>query len=276
MWLYNVSWKRPPDFGEDSGTGVYGFTEDAVEYPVFPPFSWLAENLILPNFTPFGWAVLIVETALAVLLLTGAFVRLAALVGIGQALAIGLSVAQTPGEWPWAYWLMIGVHVLLLFSAAGKVLAVDAVRGRSTGDDRTMLALAWGGVVTVAALVAVVGSLGDDPLTTSGAALGGPGLSISLGNYNVVGAVALLVAGGALLAAALTRQATLALLATVVGVVSAATLYAQLGFSGPWLGGTNTSAAFFLCAATIGWVIARTGDASAVDPVPPTRDSAPR
>jgi len=68
LWLYNVSWKRPPDFGEDSGTGLYGFTQLAVENPVFPPYSWVVENVVLPNFLAFGWMVLVVETLLAVLL----------------------------------------------------------------------------------------------------------------------------------------------------------------------------------------------------------------
>jgi hypothetical protein len=26
LWLYNVSWKRPPDFGQDAGNGLYKFT----------------------------------------------------------------------------------------------------------------------------------------------------------------------------------------------------------------------------------------------------------
>ena len=69
LWLYNVSWKRAPDFGQDAGNGLYRFTKDAVENPVFPPYSWLVEHLILPNFGAFGWMVLLSETALAVLLL---------------------------------------------------------------------------------------------------------------------------------------------------------------------------------------------------------------
>lgn len=256
LWLYNVSWKRPPDFGQDFGNGLYGFTQDAVEHPVFGPFSWVVEHVVLPNFTVFGWSVLVVETALAVCLLTGAYVRLAALVGIAQSLAIGLSVAQTPGEWPWSYWMMVGIHVVILFGAAGRVLAVDAVRARlGRGEDpRRQLLMAWGGVAVIAAIVAIVLSLGDDALTTSGAALGGPGLSISLGSYNLLGAAALLGAGLALpVAAAAPERRWVALVALVIGVGSAGLLHAQLGFTDPWLGGTATSAAFFLCLATVGW-----------------------
>ncbi|MGA8852213.1 MAG: hypothetical protein WB508_10900 [Aeromicrobium sp.] len=259
MWLYNVSWKRPPSFGQESGKGVFGFTTDAVDHPVFPPFSWLVEHVVLPNFTAFGWSVLVVETGLAVALLTGAYVRLAALVGIAQSLAIGLSVAQTPGEWPWSYWLMVGVHVALVFSAAGTVLAVDSLRA-DRGRSWRSLALGWGVVVSVAAVSALTMSLGEDPLDSSGARLGGPGLSIGLGSYNVLGSVLLLVCGLSLLAAALISVRACALVATVAGAGAAIVLYAQSASSDSVLGGTNTSAAFFGSVAVVGvavWSIGR-------------------
>lgn len=94
IWLYNVVWKVPPDFGERGRRDLYHFTHLAVEHPVFTPFSWVIEHAVLPYFTAFGWGVLFAESALAVLLLTGTAVRLAALIGIGQSVAIGLSVAD--------------------------------------------------------------------------------------------------------------------------------------------------------------------------------------
>lgn len=102
LWLYNVSWKRAPDFGQDAGNGLFKFTSYAVSHPVLAPYSWVVEHLILPVFTPFGWLVLIAETTLAVLLLTGAWVRLAAAIGVAQSIAIALSVAYAPHEWPWS------------------------------------------------------------------------------------------------------------------------------------------------------------------------------
>lgn len=256
LWLYNVAWKRPPDFGQQSGKSVYGFAKDAVDHPVLPPFSWVIEHVVLPNFTAFGWGVLIVETALAVLLLTGAFVRLAALIGIAQALAIGLCVAATPGEWPWSYWLLIGVHVMLLFSAAGSVLAIDALR---SGHDRPrrirILALVWGAVASVEATIVLIRSFGDGLFTASGAQFGGPGLSFGLGTYNLAGSLVLLVCGVALLAAALTSNYAMALVAAVLGLAATVLLHAQIGYADSVLGGTNTSAAFFLSVAVIGVVV---------------------
>ena len=88
-------------FGQDAGNGLYKFTSYAVSHPDFLPYSWLVEHVVLKAFTPFGWLVLIAETTLAVLLLTGACMRLAAVTGVAQSVAIGLSVAYAPDEWPW-------------------------------------------------------------------------------------------------------------------------------------------------------------------------------
>lgn len=254
LWLYNVSWKRPPDFGEGSGSGLYGFTRDAVEYPVFPPYSWLVEHVVLPNFTAFGWSVLVAETMLAVLLLTGTFVRLAALVGVAQSLAIGLSVAGAPGEWPWAYWMMIGIHVVLLFTASGRAAAVDAVRAQA-GDDgppaAARLLRGWGVVIGLAAVVALVLALGEDPLASAGSALGGSDLSVSLGRYNVLGAVVLLVVAALMVVGASLHRRELALIAAALAVLAAVSMYLQLSRTDVWLGGSNTSAAFFLSAAVV-------------------------
>ena len=151
LWLYNVAWKRAPDFGEEADNGLYHFTAYAVSDPVLPPFSWVVEHLVLPNMTLFGYGVVVAETALAVLLLTGTAVRAAAVLGIAQSAAIALSVAFAPNEWPWSYWLMIGAHVVLLLSTAGRRAAVDAVRAGL--QPARHLQLGWG------VLALVVGSL---------------------------------------------------------------------------------------------------------------------
>jgi hypothetical protein len=247
MWLYNVGWKRAPDFGEGAGSGLYKYTKYAVDHPVFPPYSWVVENLVLPHFVPFGYTVLIAETALAVLLLTGTAVRLAALLGIAQSLAIGLSVAYAPAEWPWSYWLMVGAHVAILVSPAGRALSVDAVRA---GAAARLLGRAWGVLAVLVGLYSVLLSLGD-PLAARGPGLRSSDLSVSLGEYNLVGGLVLAVAGALLLAASLTGPRVLALAASVLAVLGALSLHVQLGFSDPLLGGTPTSAAALLAVAVV-------------------------
>lgn len=248
MWLYNVAWKRPPDFG-DSSHGLYKFMAYAVSHPVFPPYSWVVEHAVLPNIQVFGWIVVLAETTLAVLLLTGAWVRLAGLIGLTQCLAIGLSVAYAPHEWPWSYWLMAGSHAVILFSSAGRVFAVDAARSRlSSGRN---LGLVWGAVAVIAGAVTLVGTVGDDPLDPSGYALGSSDPSISLGTYNLVGGLVLIVIGALLLVAARAQIVLLGRVAALVALAAALSLYAQIGFHDPFLGGTATSVAFLLSLAVI-------------------------
>lgn len=242
MWLYNVSWKRPPHFGSAT-SGLYKYTAEAIDHPVLPPYSWLVQHAILPNIEVFGWLVLLSETALAVTLLSGAFVRAAALVGLLQAAAIALSVAYAPGEWPWSYWLMIAAHLALLVGSAGRWLSVDEVRARLAPP--VLLWRVFGGLAVVVGVASGLGSL-SDPTAGSGWALGSPDPSISFGPFNLIGALVVLVCGVLLLVAAFGRSAAAAMGAAVLGVAGFLLLTAQIGFSTPVLGGNATSAAFLL------------------------------
>ena len=256
MWLHNLAWKRPPDFGERAFNDLFLFTSYAVSHPVFPPYAWVVENAVLPNFPVFGWAVLATETAVAVLLLTGTFVRAAAALGVAMSTAIALSAAFAPHEWPWSYWLMIGAHVVILFSSAGRVLCVDALRaGLSRG--RT-LAQVWGGLSVLVGLVTIVGSL-NNPVAARGFQVGSAQLSVSLGEYNAVGGLVLLLTGTLLLAAphlGAVAGSRLAMAGAGLALIAAVSLYVQLGFSDPLLGGSATSAGFFLCLSVVAVAVA--------------------
>jgi len=127
MWLQNVNWKRPPDFGQVEQNGLYKYTAHAVEHPVIGAFSWLVENVILPNFALFGWAVLIVEFCLGAFLLVGFLTRFWAAIGILQTVSITFSVLNTPGEWQWSYYLMFAAQFVILVTAAGRVAGVDGL-----------------------------------------------------------------------------------------------------------------------------------------------------
>ena len=122
MWLSNIGWKTPTAF-----SSLRGFTEAGVKYPVLAPYAWVLKHAVLPNFTFFAWGVLAIESLLAAFLLIGLFTRLFGMIGAAQAAAIGLSVALSPGEWPWSYYLMIMANVALVASAAGRVWGLDAL-----------------------------------------------------------------------------------------------------------------------------------------------------
>ena len=262
IWLRNVLWKVPPDFGESRRTGLYFWSNLAIDHPVFPPYSWLVEHLVLPNFTLFGWGVLVVESLLAVLLLTGTAVRLAALLGIAQSIAIGLSVAAAPNEWPWAYAMMIGIHAVLVFAPSAQYAAVDALRYGTANSARRLLG-GWGIVLALIGLLAIWNRLRDKP-----AVVGVPGLEFSVGEYNLAGALVLLGIAAAMLIGAMVGLRVIALAAAVVAAVAAATIYVQFGRTEVWLGGTASAAVVFACAAVIGLATAiRMGQTAAPAPV---------
>jgi thiosulfate dehydrogenase [quinone] large subunit len=127
LWIQSAGWKTPPEFGRDSETGLFKFSTYAVDYPVFGPFSWLMENVVLPNFTLFGYLTLFAEASLGAFLLVGLATRFWAVIGIAQTIAITLSVLNGPNEFPWTYYLMFAAHVVILTSAAGRTAGLDGV-----------------------------------------------------------------------------------------------------------------------------------------------------
>jgi thiosulfate dehydrogenase [quinone] large subunit len=127
VWLQGAGWKRPPDFGESAARGLYKYTRYAVDYPVFGPWKWVVREVVLPNFTAFGWLVLVIEASLAAFLLLGLATRFWAIVGTVQALAIGLSAANGPGEFGGTYWLFVVANLALFATAAGRVGGLDGV-----------------------------------------------------------------------------------------------------------------------------------------------------
>jgi thiosulfate dehydrogenase (quinone) large subunit len=128
LWLQTVGWKTPPNFGRgDPPGGLYLSASYAVSHEVLRPYAWLMERFVLPNFTFFGWMVLLVEAALGAFLLIGLATRFWALIGIAQTVAIALSVLNAPHEWYWSYLLMLLVHVALFATAAGRYAGLDGV-----------------------------------------------------------------------------------------------------------------------------------------------------
>ena len=125
MWIQNVAWKVPPDFGRANNNGLYFWASQAVGHPVFAPYSTFIKAIVLPNIEVFGWFTLAIEGGLGAFLLIGLATRLWAVVGIGQTLAITLSVLYAPHEWQWSYYLMALAHLAIFATAAGRNYGVD-------------------------------------------------------------------------------------------------------------------------------------------------------
>ncbi|TFC96789.1 TQO small subunit DoxD [Cryobacterium breve] len=131
MWIQNVAWKVPPDFGRANNDGLYFWASQAVSHPVFAPYSTFVDVVVLPNIVVFGWFTLLIEGGLGAFLLIGLATRFWAVVGIGQTLAITLSVLFAPHEWHWSYYLMALAHLALFATAAGRCYGVDGLLRRS-------------------------------------------------------------------------------------------------------------------------------------------------
>lgn len=155
LWLANLHWKVPTDFGQNNAGGLYKYVAAGAENAPFGPYRWVLNELVLPNFQVFGWFTLISETIVAALLLIGYRSRLVALAGAAMAVPIGLSVLYFPNadEWAWSYLLMIGLHLLLWAVPSGDHLGADGVLAGP--PDRSNRALRSAGIVAV-----VVGLLG--------------------------------------------------------------------------------------------------------------------
>ena len=91
MWIQNVFWKVPPDFGLARKADLYQYVNHAVEHPVLAPYAWIVEHVVLPNFVAFGWLTLLSEAG-------GAWVvETAAPVTGARAREIAAALEATPG-----------------------------------------------------------------------------------------------------------------------------------------------------------------------------------
>jgi thiosulfate dehydrogenase (quinone) large subunit len=132
LWLANLSWKLPPDFGRDDPEGLLYNFRLAEQHAVFPFLRSLVEDVVIPHFTLFGWLVFLVELTAGVLLTLGLFTRVGALVGTVESLIITLLVVRAPNEWFWTYAMFVAINLVLMLTPAAERLSVDAwlSRGR--------------------------------------------------------------------------------------------------------------------------------------------------
>ncbi len=127
LWLYSLRWKLPPDFDGGSETGLREWLELEVAHPAFGFYADLIDSVVLPNFTLFAWLVFFAELVVGFLLLTGTFTRLAAFLGGLMSFNLLVGLLEVPGEWPWAYVMMMMWHGTFLVAAAGRVAGVDGL-----------------------------------------------------------------------------------------------------------------------------------------------------
>ena len=130
LWWQQSKWKVPSDdFGRKSGGGLWYWVQQEIQYPTVGAFKDFLVNVMIPNWTFFGWMTLITETFIGVTLILGLFTRLGALVALGMAANITIGILSVPHEWGWTYTMLMMLAALFLLTGAGRSLGVDAVLG---------------------------------------------------------------------------------------------------------------------------------------------------
>jgi uncharacterized membrane protein YphA (DoxX/SURF4 family) len=127
LWWQQSAWKVPSDdFGRKSGGGLWYWVHQGIEHPTLNAYKDFQLNVVIANWTFFGWMTLITETFIGVTLILGLGTRLGSLVAIGMAANITLSILSVPHEWGWTYTMLIMLPALFLLTDAGRSFGVDA------------------------------------------------------------------------------------------------------------------------------------------------------
>ena len=131
VWIANLSWKLPPDFGRHDARGLLYSFKLARRWAVVGPLRHFVGSVVIPHFTLFGWLVFGIELVAGVLLLLGLMTRLGALLGTAEAIVILLLVGRAPTEWSWGYAMFVLLNALPLLVPSGARLSVDHALGRA-------------------------------------------------------------------------------------------------------------------------------------------------
>jgi len=130
LWWQQSKWKVPSDdFGRKSGGGLWYWVQQEIQYPTVTAYKDFLVNVMIPNWTFFGYMTLITETFIGVTLILGLFTRLGALVAVGMAANITIGILSVPHEWVWTYVMLIMFAALFLLTRAGRSIGVDSFLG---------------------------------------------------------------------------------------------------------------------------------------------------
>jgi thiosulfate dehydrogenase (quinone) large subunit len=131
LWLSNLSWKLPPDFGRNDPRGLMYSFRQAEQYALSEPLRRLMAHVVIPHFTLFGWQVFLVELVAGVLLLLGWHTRVGAVIGLLQAIAITVLTVRAPNQWFWGFALFVAVSLVLVVVPCNMRFSVDRWQGRA-------------------------------------------------------------------------------------------------------------------------------------------------
>ena len=129
IWLENLRWKLPPDFGNDRSDGLLHYLRLGADHGL-QPFAWVASEVLVPHPAAAGWVIFSVELIAGVLLFLGYRTGFGAVLGTAMAIVIAALVGPAPGSWHWGYVMLVALNVAVLAGPANLRLSVDALAGR--------------------------------------------------------------------------------------------------------------------------------------------------
>jgi thiosulfate dehydrogenase [quinone] large subunit len=127
MWLHSASWTAPPSFGQGTGTGLWHWIQQAIQYPAFAWHGRFLGDVVLPYFSFFGWLLFLLELSVGLLLLVGLFVRVFSTIGALMSLSLLLGLAAHPAKSFTTYAMMVMFHLLFITTNAGLNWGLDQV-----------------------------------------------------------------------------------------------------------------------------------------------------
>jgi uncharacterized membrane protein YphA (DoxX/SURF4 family) len=122
LWFQQLGWKMPPDFA-----GLRPDVEREVRYTILPGYSSVVQHVFLAHFSLLGACVWTAELLVSLSLLFGVFTRLGALLALLLSIQLYVGIAYAPGEWYWAYGMLLMLSLCFVALPAGRRLGFDHV-----------------------------------------------------------------------------------------------------------------------------------------------------
>jgi hypothetical protein len=132
FWWQQSLWKLPP-FYTDHPESAFGETGLAYwmglmgKHAAIPLQADFVNNIVLPHFYLFAPVVYSLEVLTGVSLMLGGFVRLFGIIGALQIVNLWLGLYSAPGEWPWTYFFLVLLQLMLAIHCYGRALGIDAM-----------------------------------------------------------------------------------------------------------------------------------------------------
>ncbi|HYY28647.1 MAG TPA: TQO small subunit DoxD [Chthoniobacterales bacterium] len=122
MWWQQSLWKLPPSY-----SGLRYWMQEMAKWACSSLQRQFVKGIVLPHFYFFAPQVYFSEVLIAVTLILGLFSRLGSFLGALMAINLWLGLYRSPSEWPWTYFFLIIIQIMLLVQRPGRSLGLDAI-----------------------------------------------------------------------------------------------------------------------------------------------------